>query len=185
MAKKAELTIKNFDAQLSRTVSAIKNQTEHSLQEYLVFGFKHYLENGDSGLVQSVINKCVGVPALKTRTMEEYVMASTDLKVTSVEIKKGKNAGKMQKVLKREKSGADIPRVYNDLGMVWCDFEREVEEKEWDDEQAIKNLIKKYEKELPNMKGKRQQTALKRLVSIKAIIGDESLTEIKSTKKAA
>ena len=192
MAKQAEITLANFDKKLGATIRAIRNQTETNLQAYLTFAGTHYLTQGDSGLLTKCIQACVGVPALKTQTMEAYIEASSDLKVRSVEIKKGNNAGKKQKVLRRAEKGAEVPRVYlpfevDGKAINWTAFEQDkavATLKPIDED--ITNFIKREVKTLAKRKGKDKADTLKRLVTLSAMIGYELVINAdKKVKKAA
>lgn len=176
---KAKLTLKNFSTQLKSTVRAIRNQTEVNLQEYIVFAGDEYLREGNSGLLTECVNACVGVPALKTNLMIGYIVEASDLKSVSV-----KNSDdKQQRVFKREQKGADVPRKFALPAYNWTAFEKAENLKPWDDVQAIKNIIKKYRKEFPNMKGKQLAEMLGRCKALCVIVGDEEPLAVKVVVK--
>ena len=179
---KQELTLKNFSAQLKGTVRAIRNQTEKSLQAYIVFAGEYYLRDGNSGLLTECVNACVGAPALATNKMIGYIVDASDLKCVSV-----KNSDdKQQRVFKREQKGSDVERKFTLPAYNWTAFEKQPSTKPWDDVQAIKNVIAKYRKELPNMKGKKLAESLARCKVLCELVGDEEVLTVKLvTKKAA
>lgn len=182
---KQELTLKNFEQQLGASIRSIKKQTEGSLQAYLVFAGLHYQLSGDSGLLSKCVNACIGVPALATNKMIGYIVESSDLKSVSVTIKSGVNAGNKQKAFKREQAGNDVPRKFAVPAYDWTKWETPENVTPWDELKAIHNLIKKYRKELPKMKGAALATAMSHCKIMCEIVGDDDPIVLTLVEKKA
>lgn len=121
MSKKSTIvTAANFNTKLS---SAVKRTTtvKNDLQELLMFGLAHYgSEAQDTCYLTKCVKACVGVGALDTRKMREYLQTHANIAWTKIEIKSGKDAGKVDYVFKKKGDHAEVSLP----DYPWFDFEK-------------------------------------------------------------
>lgn len=98
MAQQTVVNEKNFNAQLSGMLTSAKNMRE-KVQALIVFGLQHYKEHEDSTYLTKVIQAAVGVRALPTTTIKDYIKDHANLKY--VKLKDGKLG------FKKEAKGVD------------------------------------------------------------------------------
>lgn len=124
MAKSTPLTSKNFATKLASTIKSVKNAREN-LQAFLVFGLAHYEKEADTCYLDKCVKACIGVGALDTRKMREYLQAHANIAWTKIEIKSGVNAGKADHVFKKKGEHAEVTLP----DTAWYEFEKEQVEK--------------------------------------------------------
>ena len=66
------ITAKNFSAKLAGFKNSMLSQRDN-LQEFLEFGLLHYKEHGNTIYLSRTLNVCVGVSALPTRAIKDYI----------------------------------------------------------------------------------------------------------------
>jgi len=185
MAEKQSVTAKNFGTKLAGATRSIKTASAN-LQELLAFAGQDYLDNGDSGFLKKLVNACVGVQGLATGKMIGYIVESSDLKCVSVEIKSGTNAGKKERVFKREQSGSKVARTFKLPAYDWTQWMKPDEAVTLKDiDESIKNLIKSQVNKLAQRKGADKQHTLKRLTALASMVGAELVIDATKEKKAA
>lgn len=68
----SDITAKNFKSKLAGFKNSMLTQRDN-LQEFLEFGLLHYKENGNTVYLSQTLNVCVGVKALPTNAIKEYI----------------------------------------------------------------------------------------------------------------
>jgi len=75
----SEITTKNFKQRLAAIVKSAKSQRD-KVQEIIVFGIQHYKDHGNSSYLTMVLNECVGVKSMPTKTIKGFIQEHANLK---------------------------------------------------------------------------------------------------------
>lgn len=66
------ITASNFNTKLAGFKTSINNQRDN-LNDLIVFGIEHYSEHGNTLYLSKVMNTCVGVKALPTQAIKQFI----------------------------------------------------------------------------------------------------------------
>ncbi len=93
------ITVKNFSTKLSGVIKSASSMRDN-LQALLLFAMDHYGVHKDTTYLTRCMAACVGVKALPTQKMKEYIQAHVNVTYREIEVKKGKDKGKKVRVFK-------------------------------------------------------------------------------------
>lgn len=106
----SQVTEKTFSKVLAATLKSA-TAMRSNIQALIVFGMQHYAEHRNAAYLSSIVNKCIGVKALPTQTIKEYIKAHSNLHW--VKLSDGTHGFKMN---------GDNPEV-KELDVSWYDWE--------------------------------------------------------------
>lgn len=163
--KSTGITKSNFNGKLSGAIRSTAVLRDN-LQNLILFGMEHYHACGDTGYLTTCMQKCVGVNALPTGKMKQFIQAHANVSWREVEIKKGVNAGKKAHVFKARTSSHE----YTEPTVTWYDYSRDGDAvADMDTAASIINLTKRIAKGLETGKVKNKKIARAHLKALTAI----------------
>lgn len=125
MANSSQVTESNFNRKLTTAVTSFSNFGD-TINACLLFALNFYLSSGTSNTVHlgSIYTKLESNPRTKRycKHAQTFIEAHANVKLTTVEIKKGPNKGKMQSVFKR--IAKDKLATVETPAMHWMDWEK-------------------------------------------------------------
>lgn len=127
----AAITAKNFKRTLNDIVKGISSRRD-KLQELIAFGMAHYEAQADTCYLNQVLNSCVGVQALRTNTMKNYIEAVANIKC------QGKAGEYIFKKVKGEDATVDNKLL---VGTKWWEFDNDGQVKVFDAVKSAKSLL--------------------------------------------
>lgn len=108
------ITTGNFNAKLQNLVINAKSQRE-SVQELIVFGVMQYALHSDTGYLTRLMQACVGVKALPTQTIKDYIKEHANVKYVAIQDKETKRT---KKVFKKDGERAET----KDITVSWYEW---------------------------------------------------------------
>lgn len=135
--KSTGITSKNFGTKLGGVVKSAKTMRAN-LQNLMLFGMEHYEASGDTVYLTKCMQSCVGVAALPTQKMKQFIQHHANVSWKEV---KTKNDTKDHVFKKRGKDATYTPPTTN-----WWEFSTAGDvQPDLDTDAAILNLIKRIE----------------------------------------
>jgi len=166
--KSTGITTKNFGRKLSGVVKSAKTM-RGNLQNILLFSMEHWYAHGDTGPLDRCMEACVGVQALPTQKMKQFIQEHASVTWREVEIKSGANKGKKINVFKQR--GKD--RVYQEPTCNWWEFSKAGDAvPDMDTDASIINLHKRIQKKLTEKHVKDTDHARKALKGLEKLASD-------------
>lgn len=80
------ITTKNFNTKLSAVITSTKKMREN-VQSLIGFGLEQYRDHGNASYLSSILNKCIGVKALPTVTLKDYIRDHANVNWTTLKDK--------------------------------------------------------------------------------------------------
>lgn len=125
------ITAKTFKRTLNDVVKGIASRRD-KLQELIAFGMAHYEAQADTCYLNQVLNSCVGVQALRTNTMKNYIEAVANVNCT----------GKAGEYIFKKKKGEDATVDQKLLvGTKWFEFDNDGQVKVFDAVKSAQSLL--------------------------------------------
>lgn len=163
--KSTGITTKNFGAKLAGVIKTAKTMRSN-LQNLLLFGMEHYAQSGDTVYLTKCMQSCVGVSALPTQKMKQFIQEHANVSWREIQGKNGK-----QFVFKKV---GDAP-TYKIPAINWWDISKAGDASpDMDTDAAIINLRTRMAKKLEAGTVKNKANAKR---DIKAL--DELITKLK------
>ena len=74
----SNINSKTFARKLAATIASTAKMRDN-VQELVEFGLEQFRDHGNASYLSEIVNKCIGVKALPTRTIKDYIRAHANL----------------------------------------------------------------------------------------------------------